>query len=225
MRRNTVFLGYISRSAMLVSAFALAGCGAVRNTADAILPDLNGAEFAESAFADTASDGTVARQLAGITEKRVNPAQDVGYAYKGGVNSEGDLVTLAGLNNEDDLARPTFSGTATFSGRARAIFANANTVLERNAFEELTAPFTMRANLSTGEFSGATRDTTNSTMEYTFDGRISNGRLVGTGEFTDGNVEIDTDLRGRISNREAVAVFRGDGRSIAVAGGLYATRR
>jgi len=141
------------------------------------------------------------------------------------VDNEGDLVVLAGLNNEDDVNRPTFGGTATFKGRANAVFANANTVLERNAFEELTARVTITANLNSGTFSGQTQDTTNSTLDYSFDGRISNGRLVGEGTVANGRLELDTDLRGRISNREAVAVFRGEGRSISVAGGIYATRQ
>jgi len=36
------------RAVMLVSAMALSACSAVRNTADAILPDINGADFAKA---------------------------------------------------------------------------------------------------------------------------------------------------------------------------------
>lgn len=212
-------------SILLTATLGLGACGIVSRTADAILPDINSADFANSNFAATDGNGLVNLELVGVKERRINAAQAVGFAYKGGTDSEGDLRVVAGLNNVDDLAPPTFTGTATFSGRAYAIYANANTALERNAFTELEAPITVTANLGTGAISGETTETTIGKLQYRFAGQVnSSGNISAIGDFSQGNVDIDTTMTGKLSDREAVAVFHGAGTSVAVAGGIYATR-
>lgn len=221
----------IAMTRLTTSAFGLSlmlglsACGAVSRTADSIFPDLNDAKFADAGFSRTDGNGLVDLNLVSVTERRINDARDVGFAYKGGLDSEGDLRVVAGLNNEEDVAAPSFNGTATFTGRAYAIYANANAALERNALEEQEAPITIRANLGTGDITGQTRETTIGQLDYSFDGRVSqSGTIRATGQFVDGTVNISTDMTGRLSNSEAVAVFEGAGTSVAVAGGFYATR-
>lgn len=224
MRRN-IWYRHIGQSALIGAALTLSGCGAVSRAADNIFPDLNDSEFADAGFSRTDGNGMIDLNLVSVTERRINAAKEVGFAYKGGLDSEGDLRVVSGLNNEEDVERPTFNGTATFTGRAYAIYANANAALERNALEEQEAPITIRANLGTGDITGQTRETTVGQLIYRFDGRVSqSGTIRATGQFEDGTVEIDTTLTGRLSNSEAVAVFQGAGRSVAVAGGIYATR-
>ncbi|MEM9580734.1 MAG: hypothetical protein AAF891_08605 [Pseudomonadota bacterium] len=203
---------------------SLSGCSFVRNTVDAVTPDLQRAEFSRSSFASTDLDGYVVRQLADITQLRVRDEVGIGYAYKGGLDTNGDYNTLVGINNVDRLTPPTFQGAADFTGEARAVYANVNRLFASSSVQELASPITIRANLDTGFFEGATQDTTNSTLDLRVSGTIQNGTMTGTGQFQNRTVEIDTVVNGNIGQNKAVAIFHGAGTAVSVAGGIYVTR-
>lgn len=165
----------------------------------------------------------------------------VGYSYQSGLDSEKELVTLAGASNIDSIQPPTITGTARYTGTSNAVSVSRVDLLTGVLFplllpfaldddtflrDEHTANVVIDANLSDGSFSGLNTATlTDNTFEHSFTGEIRDGRLQGTGKVDYGQPQpIDSTLLGRIGDEYLVLVFKAQSTTTQISGGIAATR-
>lgn len=217
---------------VVVCAGVLAGCS--RNSTPTV-------EDVAAQISGASADGIVVwGRLFEEENAHVLDEDGVGYAYKSGVTSDGTALAIAGLVGADNIAPPTGSGTAVFTGstQAVAIYDDAfgsllNTVrtagfVRDDGFRRAhrSAPVTIQANLDDGTFQGENGDASGGKFTHRFSGTFTDGRITGSGKINTGQlVSLDSRLEGRIGDDKAVLVFEASSTLSAVAGGMALTRQ
>jgi hypothetical protein len=162
---------------------------------------------------------------------------DVGYALKSGVDANGTAIAFVGMFNEDDIAPPTGSGIATYTGTSNAVSIRTPSLIEvvataglidRNFIrDERVAPVTIQANLDDGTFVGENGPTSGADkFTHRFNGRFQNGRMTGEGLINTGTLSsFGTKLEGRIGDDKTTLVFKATRTDqSAIAGGMNLER-
>ncbi|MDB4092180.1 hypothetical protein [Planktotalea frisia] len=222
-------LSKISRIAVLTGlALCVTACGS--KTPDVITVASN--------IRTTGDDGFVVWDTL-FEEQNTQHLDDdnVGYALKTGVNSNGTAIAFVGMFNEDQIEPPTGSGTAVYRGTSRAVSMRTPNLIEAIATLGLvdgsfvrahhTAPVTLQANLDDGTFQGENGETTgDGGFTHRFNGQFTNGRMTGEGLINTGTLSsLGTKLEGRIGDDKTTLVFKATRTDqIAIAGGMNLER-
>ncbi len=221
-------LSTLRKNSFACALLALSACGSN-------VPDVT---TVASNIRTTGEDGFVVWDML-FEEQNIQEldTDDVGYAMKSGVNSNGNAIAFVGMFNEDDIAPPTGGGIATYRGTSRAVsvrtpgpFVNLLTLglsdgdFLRNYY---TAPVTIQADLDLGTFKGLNGDTSrDGSFSHRFEGKFVNGRITGEGFINIGTLSsLGTKLEGRIGDDKTLIVFKATRPDeIAIAGGMNLER-
>ena len=184
-------------------------------------------DFARSEFAQVASGGEIlSGDLRQPLSIGVADDDDVGYAYRIGVDARGNYTGLAGLHNPARIDAPTFNGEAKFAGTASMRIIDRLT--PQSSFAQsvpFTAPIVVRVDLAEGTFAGRTSPPSSSAdWQLTFNGTFSGGDMTGTSRLTGLRFDTSGAFLGRAGDEKAIGAFHGNNSEDVYAGGLIATR-